>query len=452
MTTLSRRNFLVTSALATPLAAPFSAWAKDSDASIRKIAEEAYIWGVPLVVQESYLQLARTGGHPINRFTLSTGLSTPDDKVAGPNVDTLYGFAWLDLQQEPLVLHVPNTQDRYYSIQLIDAYANSFAYVGRRATGTKEGRYAVTGPDWKGALPEGVTKIESPTNRVLALTRTLVRGQADLPAAQAIQLQYTLTPLSKLSELTLDPLTVASAINVFPILALGSSGAKFFDDLGAGLASDPPPARENAPLERFAKAGIGPNRRPTASGDDQLASTLSQAAVAADARVKAASFVTNVNGWKVSYRISSFITDPLLRASVNRLGPGAHIAEEALYFSARTDAVGKPLSGAASYRVHFPAGQLPPVDAFWSLILYGPDFFLVRNPINRYSISDRTEGLSRNADGSLDIYIQHKASDQQGANWLPAPDSGFQLILRTYQPRSEVLDKTWKAPPVERIA
>jgi hypothetical protein len=452
MAILDRRSFLAASALATPLAARLSLWADDSDAEIQKIAEEAYIWGLPLVVQERYLQLAHSAGHPVNRFTLSTGLSTPDDKVAGPNVDTLYGFAWLDLQKEPQVLHVPDTHDRYYSIQLIDTYANSFAYVGRRATGTKEGHYVVAGPGWQGGLPEGLKKIEAPTNRVLALTRTLVRGEADLPGAQAIQLQYTLTPLSKFAETPPDPLNTVSAFNVFPILDLPAGGARFFDDLGAGLASDPPPAREHAPLERFAKAGIGPNHRPAESPDQQLASTLRQAAVAADARVKAANYGTDVNGWNVSYRISSFITDPLLRASVNRWGPGAHVAEEALYFSARADAAKQPLSGAASYRLHFPAGQLPPVDAFWSLILYGPDFFLVRNPINRYSISDRTAGLAHNSDGSLDIYIQHKAPVQGGSNWLPAPDGGFQLILRTYQPRPEVLDRTWKVPPLERVA
>jgi hypothetical protein len=403
------------------------------------------------VVSERYLQLASSAGHPLNRFTLSTRLSTPDDKVAGPNVDTLYGFAWLDLQKEPLLLHVPDTNDRYYSIQLIDTYANSFAYVGRRVTGTKEGRYLITGPDWRGELPEGVTKIAAPTNRVLALTRTLVRGEADLPAARAIQLQYTLTPLSQLAETSGQPLTVVAAFNVFPILDLAASGAKFFDELGTGLASDPPPARENAPLAKFAEAGIGPNRRPAESRDNQTASTLSQAVGVADARVKSANYATDVNGWKVNFRISSFITDPLLRASVNRLGPGAHIAEEALYFGARTDAADKPLSGAANYRIHFAAGQLPPVDAFWSLILYGPDFFLVKNSINRYSISDRTEGLVRNDDGSLDIFIQHAAPAQQNTNWLPAPEGAFQLILRTYQPRPEILDRTWKAPPIERL-
>jgi hypothetical protein len=439
----------MTPALAAPLVLPFRALAEESGAGTREIAEEAYIWGLPLLLQEKYLQLARSGGHPLNRFTLSTELSTPATTAAGPNVDTLYGFAWIDVEREPLVLHVPDTNGRYYSIQLIDAYANSFQYVGRRATGTKEGRYAITGPDWNGTLPAGVGRIGAPTNRLLALTRTLVRSAADLPAAQAVQLQFTLTPLSKLAEAPELPRTEASAINVFPVLNLAASGAKYFDDLGAALAGVPPPAREQAPLGRFAKAGIGPHLRASERGSAQA---LEQAAAAADARIKAARYDEDANGWRVSYRVKPFIADRLERAAVNRLGPGAHIAEEALYFFAPADSGQRPLNGSSRYRLHFAAGQLPPVDAFWSLILYGPDFLLVRNPINRYSIGDRTEGVLRTSDGALDIFIQREAPEAGVSNWLPAPDSGFQLILRTYQPRPEVLSRSWRPPLIERIA
>ena len=449
MQKVSRRTFLMAPALAAPLALPFRALAWEGDAGTREIAEEAYIWGLPLLLQEKYLQLARGGGHPLNRFTLSTELSTPDTTAAGPNVDTLYGFAWLDVEHEPLVLHVPDTADRYYSIQLIDAYANSFQYIGRRATGTKEGRYALTGPGWKGALPEGVIRIDAPTNRLLALTRTLVRSAADLPAAQAVQLQYSLTPLSRLAETPEKPRTEASAINVFPVLNVAQSGAKYFDDQGAALASDPPPAREQAPLATFARAGIGPNLRASERGNVQA---LEQAAAAADARIKAARYDEDANGWRVGYRVKPFIADRLERASINRLGPGAHIAEEALYFFTPADGQRRPLNGSSRYRLHFAAGQLPPVDAFWSLILYGPDFRLIRNPINRYSIGDRTEGVVNNSDGSLDIYIQREAPAAGASNWLPAPAAGFQLILRTYQPRPEILNRSWKPPVLERIA
>lgn len=200
------------------------------------------------------------------------------------------------------------------------------------------------------------------------------------------------------------------------MLDLVAGGAKYFDELGVGLAQDPPPARENAPLERFAKAGIGPDRRPSESQDGQLASTLRQSALASDALVKSTNVSSQVNGWRVNYRVTPFIGDRLVRASVNRVGPGVHIAQEALYFTTQTDAANTPLTGIVRYRMHFPPGQTPPVDAFWSLILYGADYFLVRNPINRYSISDRTEGLAHNPDGSMDIFIQREAPEKGREN------------------------------------
>jgi hypothetical protein len=449
MANFSRRGFLKTSALAAaPLAGALPGLARAASPDVRAIAEDAYIWGLPLVLQERYLALARTQGHPINRFTLSTGLSTPDDKVAGPNVDTLYGFAWLDLEREPIVLHVPDTADRYYSIQFMDAWANVFRYVGRRTTGTHAGAHAIVGPHWNGTLPAGVARIDAPTDRVLSLTRTLVRGEDDLAAAQAVQNQYTLTPLSRLSEPRVAPITVPSAIGVFPILNPAAARARYFDELGADLMLDPAPALEAWPLDRFARAGIGPRSRPSLTGD---AAILEQAVAAADERIKAANYSTLVNGWRVSFRIVPFIQDPLERAAANRLGPGGHIADEALYFFTRTDGGGKPLDGSARYRLHYAPGQLPPVDAFWSLILYGPDFFLTRNAINRYSIGDRTAGVVTNSDGSLDIFVQHDEPAQGKSNWLPSPAASYQLILRTYQPRPEILSQAWKPPVLERV-
>jgi len=222
--------------------------------------------------------------------------------------------------------------------------------------------------------------------------------------------------------------------------------------LGTALAQYPPPQRENAPLERFAQASIGPDRRPSECRDSQLTSTLEQSALAADSLVKSTKVSTQVNGWRVNYSVTPFVADRLVRAAINRMGPGVHIAQEALYFGAQSDAADQPLTGAGRYRIHFPPGQTPPVDAFWSLILYGADYFLVRNPINRYSISDRTEGMTRNPDGSLDIFIQREAPEKGRENWLPAPGGPFRLVLRTYQPRPEVLNQTWKPPLIEQIA
>jgi hypothetical protein len=445
---ISRRSLLqdlvTATSLSTALARSVSAEAND----IHAIAEEAYIWGLPLWLQEKYLERSRQDNTPLNRFTLSSELARPEDRNVGPNVDTLYGYAWLDLEAEPVVLFVPDTNDRYYCIQFIDAYSNSFDYVGRRVTGTKEGRYAIAGPGWNGHVPDGIVRLNAPTNRVLALARTLVRGEADLPNARAIQEKITLTPLSSLKNPPQLSLSVVSAIGVFPFLHPGEQGARYLDDLGRYLQADPPPRRENAPLERFASAKIGPGFTPSNSAQH---AQYADAVAAADDRVKAANYSSRVNGWKVNYGVTPFITDRLQRAAANRLGPGTHVAEEALYFVATADSKGNPLTGESRYRIQFAPGQFPPVDAFWSLILYGADFFLYKNSLNRYSISDRTEGLLHQPDGSLEISLQHP-NPGPSANWLPAPDGNFQLVLRTYQPKPEVLRREWKPPLIEAIS
>jgi hypothetical protein len=176
---------------------------------------------------------------------------------------------------------------------------------------------------------------------------------------------------------------------------------------------------------------------------------LRDAIPAADARIRKADYSTQSNGWTVNYKVTNFIKDPLLRAAVNRYGPGTHIAEEALYFGARPE--GGPLSGANRYTLKFSEGGLPPVDAFWSLTLYGADFGLVANPINRYSIGDRTAGLNHGADGSLEIQIQNQSPEQGSSNWLPAPEGPYQLVLRTYQPKPALFNGDYKLPPLQKV-
>ena len=163
------------------------------------LAEEAFIWGFPLVISDTLFHGALEKGENLNRFVVQGTLSTPAFNVPGPNVDTLYGSAWLNLIGGPKVIAVPDTEDRYYSIQLVDAYGNSFAYIGRRATGTKAGAYAVVPPGWNGDLPSGVERIEATTPHVLALTRVLVTSDADLPKAVAVEAEFAIGSLSDLN-------------------------------------------------------------------------------------------------------------------------------------------------------------------------------------------------------------------------------------------------------------
>lgn len=443
----TRRHFIVASGAAVFTALPLVRSQALQTFDNSTVAQNAYIWGFPLVLTSRYRNL--TASHPVNQLTVSTRLSSPQDAVGTPNVDTLYGFAFLDLTKEPLILHVPDTNDRYYSIQLMDAYQNSFAYVGRRSTGTREGEYAITALGWKGSLPSGVTKIESPTRHALALARTLVRNNDDFADAATLQKQYTLRPLSAFAQAGVPPHAVEAAFNVLTFVNLFESGAKVFDELNAALSVDPPSLHEKAPFKEFAKIGIGPNKQHP--GASLPPDALEDAAAAASRAIRDADYSTNVNGWKVNYRVTNFIDDPLLRASVTRIGPISHVAQEALYFNVKADQDGQLLTGDAKYRIRFPNGGQPPVDAFWSLTLYGANAGLVTNSIQRYCLTDRNNELVKNEDGSLDLHIQEEKPDNGIANWLPAPHGPFSLILRTYQPRAELLNGSYKVPSVERL-
>ncbi|HEV1992605.1 MAG TPA: DUF1214 domain-containing protein, partial [Candidatus Dormibacteraeota bacterium] len=150
--------------------------------------------------------------------------------------------------------------------------------------------------------------------------------------------------------------------------------------------------------------------------------------------------------------IGNFGSDYLLRAATALKLLAALEPEEAMYMSY----VGEPLDGSRSYRVHFENNNFPPVRAFWSLSMYEvlPDkrMFFTDNPIKRYSIGDRTPGLTRNSDGSLDIYLQRQSpSSDRESNWLPAPAGPFAIVFRAFLPKQELLEGRYALPPLERL-
>jgi hypothetical protein len=136
---------------------------------------------------------------------------------------------------------------------------------------------------------------------------------------------------------------------------------------------------------------------------------------------------------------------------VAQLGIGANIPVDALYPTAFVDADNNPLTGKNKYLIHFAADQLPPVNAFWSITLYNADSFLVKNALNRYALGDR-DPLTFNDDGSLDIFIQHESpGTEKESNWIPAPETEFNLSMRLYWPKQSVLDGMWQPPAITRL-
>jgi hypothetical protein len=424
--------------------------------------------------QETLLQTIK--GYVHNELVNVNALATPTTRaVVSPNVDTAYSVAWIDLTTGPLVVNVPDTGGRFYTFQFMDAYTNAFAYIGTGSTGTKAGAFALVPPGWSGTLPSGVREIKSPTNTVWLLGRTLVNGSSDFPAVKKIQDQYALTPLTAWETGTRTPsLTIGSYPNTTkkPL----PTGTDFIAALNQQLTIDPPPAADDCALHAMAPAAVV-LPHPTAAQED--AADLSNIAgvtpplqedaattaaidagvaagpklvAAATSRLLAADAQGN-HGWDVLNRsIGTYGTEYLGRAIIGTDYLGANIPSQGIYPVAYVDVAGKTFNGADSYTMTFPKGLLPPARAFWSLTMYGSDNFLYPNAVNRYAIGNRTPGLVQSHNGSLTLYLQHAepTSAAARANWLPAPDGTFHLILRLYQPSASALDGTWKPPPVFR--
>jgi hypothetical protein len=410
----------------------------------------AYIYGfAPISVHET------TQRFPENQVVSIAALTDPTVRtVVLPNVDTTYTVGRLQLAGGPRVLDVPDTGGRYYVIQLLDAYSNTFAYVGRRTTGTRAGSYVVVPPGYTGALPAGVTRIQSPTNLVWVLGRTLVRGVADMPAVAQLMGGYRFTALDAwIAGQRQAPLVLGG----FPTVAKVAMprGLDYFAKLGEVLASDPPPARDACAIKAFARAGIGPGRAPKGqeasrflNGGAKVGKRILRRAEQRANRYGAA----RNNGWVLPANyVGAYGRNYLGRAVIATAALGANTRPETIYPLAVDDSKRRPLSGRHRYTIRFRRGELPPAGAFWSLTMYGADRYLVPNPIDRYAVGDRTPGLRRGRDGSLTIYVQRgRPSGAPAANWLPAPRGRFRLALRLYEPRQSVLAGRWKPPPIRR--
>jgi hypothetical protein len=427
---------------------------KTAGEGLAALAQEAVAWGFSTVLMGRYLEVAEAGRVPFNRFLMNAEVATPQSAAIGPNIDTLNGRAWLDLTGGPQVIETPDTDDRYYSIQFQDMHGASFAYVGRRTTGTKAGAFAVTPPGWRGDLPAGVTEVRATTAKVMAFVRTLVRSAEDLPAARALNARFTLGPLSAWPGGQRAATVAPGAIDAFqpagryerktlPHEEIAASGLAFYEDLDRLVRAFPPLPSEAARLARYAPFGVGGPRR--AGLDALLEAAVRDGVAAAQAGLK----TWSVNGWVRRPNVEAFIEDPVQRAGNNIFGPNTQIAEESVFFNKRLGDDGQWLSGARRYRLRFAAGQTPPVDAFWSLTLYDRAYVLFENPLRRYGINDRTEDLAYGRDGSLELQIQADEPPQGPANWLPSPRGEFQLVLRTYQPRAPLLDGSYEPPPLE---
>ncbi len=440
------------------------------------IATFAYIWGFPLIsnirtIDEStdpanYNDSEANG--PWNEFHYRTKLADASfTQVVTPNVDTIYSNLYFDLEKQPVVITVPGNINRYYSLLFMDAYTNNFEYIGTRTSGTNEGTYLLTGPLWNGTVPDGMIQINSPTNFGLVFGRTLINGPED--SQEAIDVQQSIKGAqldvygnkTASSNLT-DPISYYDkSVSGLPEF-ITSTGPNLFNELAYYIVKNTPPANQSNIVQKFALIGIVPNNQLNNNSATPFNETISSSMLQGIAKgeklidSKFESFGRIANGWNIDTSdIGHWADDYLFRAAIAKYGLWANSPEEAVYPNTAIDGTGKTLSGVNNYVIHFGKGELPPVNngGFWSLTLYNKDRHLHDNPIDRYVINDRTQGLKYSADGSLDIYLQNqKPSDpQKESNWFPSPDGPFSLTMRLYIPAQSVLDGQW-SPPAVRLA
>jgi hypothetical protein len=451
-----------------PRAANDNATAQLTEDEAAKVAEDAYIFGYPLVMMDVTKTISTAVPKPegtkapINQFAnLRKFPDATFTDVVSPNADTLYSLAWLDLAKEPMVLSVPDTGKRYYLMQLVEAWTNVFAAPGTRTTGNGKGAFAIAGPGWTGALPKGVKEVKSPTNTVWIIGRTQTNGKDDYPAVRAIQDHYKLTPLSAWGMDYTPPgdVPVVKGVDLKtpPAEQVAKMGAAtFFARLNALMKDNPPPAVDADAMKRFAAIGVAPGKPfDSAKLDSAVANGVERGSHAGQEKIAAGAKRppgNTANNWSVAIdKMGRYGTDYLFRSIIARVGLGSNLPEDGVYPITRVDADGKALTGANRYVIRFANGQLPPVGAFWSLSMYNSKQAFVDNPINRYVIGD-SDKLKFAADGSLTLYVQHESpGEDEESNWLPAPEDEFNLVMRLYLPKKEILDGAWKPPAVERL-
>jgi hypothetical protein len=418
----------------------------------KAIAEEGFIYGLPLVMNYAVMNEFAVDSKssqfkaPFNQLHHDHKVATPaDTAIITPNSDTPYSFLWTDLRAEPLVITVPAVaKKRYYSVQLIDGNTYNYGYIGSRATASVPGSYLIAGPDWKGATPPGIDKVFSSTTPfALTLIRTQLFNPADMPNVEKVQAGYQVQPLSAFLHQPAPP--AAPKIAFVPATTEGIK-ANFFEYLSAALQYVPPSAEDKAIRAKLASIGVGPGR----SFEFKDLSLEHKAVVllgmkAGDEKVDKflSSGMKNINGWSVGAFFGDqafYKGDWLMRAGAAKAGLYGNDAAEAMYPITRTDGNGQTLdTGKHNYTLTFPAGKLPPVNAFWSVTMYdGKSQLLIKNPINRYLInSPMLSAMKKNADGSLTLYIQKDSPGKtKESNWLPAPDDTAYLVMRLYWPKA----------------
>jgi hypothetical protein len=396
---------------------------------------------------------------PMNMFVNVPAFPPADLKVVvRVNFDTLYSIAWLDLTKESQVVSAPDTGGRYYLLPMLDMWTDVFASPGWRTTGSQAGNFLITPPGWNGTVPAGMTRISAPTPYVWVIGRTKTDGPPDYDAVHKIQAGYKVTMLSdwgktpKPVEVKIDPsvdMKTPPKIQVDTMPA-----AKYFAYAAELLKLHPPHLTDEPILAQMKRIGIEPGKSFDIDTVSPAVKKALEGAPEAGQRLmewKLPTLARMANHWSMNTDTMGVYGNYYLkRANVTQQGLGANLPEDAIYPLNLGDEAGRPLDGANKYTLHFEKGATPPVNAFWSVTLYDQDGFQVTNSLNRFAVSSWMP-FKYSSDGSLTLYFQNESpGGDREANWLPSPKGAFNLTMRLYAPKSDVLTGKWNPPPITR--
>lgn len=423
---------------------------QDRSSAIETIAEDAFTFAFPMLEQyRSMLDGVTdplTGNVALNRFNQFIHREQLADAssrfVVRPNNDTLYSLGWLDLRAEPVVIHAPPIpRERYWSIQIVDAYTHNAAIFGVR-TGSQPNAphdYLIAGPYWAGQGSGGITSIVKLESQfALAFVRVAVYDANDVSNVRRLQEQFSVRPLHVVTRQASPRSPTPVRFPAFD--AQRANGAGFVEYFNFLLSQVRPHSSEGGLIKRWAPIGVGAGALPAPipgerreqidAGVQAALSKMKRDALDAERR---GSWGVSVNSFGSRDRMQGRY---LVRATAAKLGLWGLDREEAEYWTMTADGASQRLDGAIhAYELRFTKENMPPARAFWSLVIYDDEGFFAENPINRYSIGDRTKDVRYGADGSLTVYIQHSSpGGDREANWLPAPQGPFSMTLRIYHP------------------
>lgn len=435
---------------------------------VKTIGRMAYVWGWPIVNtfnrRTAITQAPKPGKlggvvpvAPRGRLSMLNDYVNPDQGfVACPNQDVVYGTVFCSLDEEPVVIQVPDFGERFWIYALYDGRTDQFGEMGK-AYGTKPGFYLLVGPNWKGEVPAGITAVlQSSTEYCFVGPRIFLNDtEEDRLAMQPLVNKINAYPLAefdgkiKIKDWSKTP--------SFPTPKVEGENKwvvpeKFFDQLpGVMAAVDPLPGEEAlyASIRQVLDA---------AKSDPEVKKALIEVAVETEKDVIGPLFlwkhngVPAGNGWNRSANNAEWGYDYLMRTATARSNMFENRPSETQYFYTDNDSKDEQLKSKYLYAVTFAKGELPPVNGFWSLTLYNEHHIFTPNKLNRYSLGTKNKTLKYNKDGSLTLYAgANPPGNEMDSNWLPAPEGIFSLYIRAYWGKKAILDGTWIPPVIERI-